>query len=211
MAGRSPAGELDGALSTVEHTIPPMSAHALRLERGDVLRVTDVSGSQVADLVAFNADDPAEHFSQAYTRANNDKAGVVVGDHLYSNVNTPMLTVVDDTVGVHDMLFPPCSAFLYRHVFGVEGKTGCREHLALVLEPYGIGFDRVTDPFNVFMNTAIDEEGRMAIYQPDSGSGDYLELRAEMDLIVAVSACAADVNACNGQECTSIGINVHRG
>lgn len=198
-------------MSAVEHTIPPMSAHALRLARGDVLRVTDVDGSQVADLVAFNADDPAEHFSQAFTRANNDKAGVVVGDRLYSNVNTPMLTVLEDTVGVHDMLFPPCSAFLYRHVFGVEGKTGCREHLATALEPHGIGFDRVTDPFNVFMNTAIDDGGRMAIYAPRSRAGDYLELRADIELIVAVSACAADVNACNGPECTRIGLSVRRG
>jgi uncharacterized protein YcgI (DUF1989 family) len=195
-------------LSAVEHVIPPMSAHALRVARGDLLRVTDVDGSQVADLVAFSADDPDEHFSQGFTRANNDKAGVIAGDHLYSNVNTPMLTVVTDTVGVHDMLFPPCSTFLYRHVFGVEGKTGCREHLTAALEPYGIGFGRVTDPFNVFMNTAIDAAGRMAIYPPRSTAGDYLELRAEMDLIVAVSACAADVNACNGDACTRVAVSV---
>lgn len=198
-------------MSALEHVIPPASAHALRLARGDVLRVTDVDGSQVADLVAFNADDPDEHFSQGFTRANNDKAGVLVGDRLYSNVNTVMLTVVADTVGVHDMLFPPCSTFLYRHVFGVEGKTGCREHLTIALEPYEIGFARVTDPFNVFMNTAIDEVGGMAIYPPRSSAGDYLELRAEMDLIVAVSACAADVNACNGDACTRIAVSVRRG
>jgi uncharacterized protein YcgI (DUF1989 family) len=193
---------------SAEHVIAPKSAHALSLARGAVLRVTDVDGSQVADLVAFNADAPDEHFSQGYTRANNDNAGVVVGDHLYSNVNTPMLTVVADTVGVHDMLFPPCSAFLYRHVFGVEGKTGCREHLTAALEPFGIGFERVTDPFNVFMNTEIDEAGRMVIHPPRSRAGDHLELRAEMDLIVAVSACAADVNACNGDECTRIALSV---
>jgi uncharacterized protein YcgI (DUF1989 family) len=192
----------------IEHVIPPMSAHAFELARGDVLRVTDVDGAQVADLVAFNAADRTEHFSQGFTRANNDKAGVLVGDHLYSNVNHRMLTVVADTVGVHDMLFPPCSAFLYRHVFGVEGKTGCREHLAGALERYGIGFDQVTDPFNVFMNTAIDEGGRMAIYTPHSTAGDHLDLRAEMDLIVAVSACAADVNACNGDACTRIAVSV---
>jgi uncharacterized protein YcgI (DUF1989 family) len=198
-------------MSALEHVIPPASAHALRLARGDVLRVTDVDGSQVADLVAFNADDPDEHFSQGFTRANNDNAGVLVGDRLYSNVNTVMLTVVADTVGMHDMLFPPCSTFLYRHVFGVEGKTGCREHLTIALEPYEIGFARVTDPFNVFMNTAIDEVGRMAIYPPRSSAGDYLELRAEMDLIVAVSACAADVNACNGDACTRIAVSVRQG
>ena len=191
-----------------EQIIPPMSARAVRLLRGDVIRVTDVEGLQVADLVAFNADETAEHFSQAFTRANNDKVGVLVGDRLYSNLNNPMFTVVADTVGVHDMLFPPCSSFVYRHVFGVEGKTGCREHLASALEPYGIGFAAVTDPFNVFMNTAIDERGSMAIYEPHSRAGDHLDLRAEMEMIVAVSACAADVNACNGGTCTSIGLTV---
>jgi len=191
-----------------EHVIAPMSAHAFEVARGQVVRVIDVDGLQVADLVAFNAADHAEHFSQAFTRANNDKADVAVGDQLFSNLNAPMLTVVADTVGVHDMLFPPCSTFLYEHVFGVTGKTGCREHLAGALAPYGIGFAQVTDPFNVFMNTAIDDAGRMAIYPPRSGAGDRLDLRAEMDLVVAVSACAADVNACNGDACTRIAVDV---
>lgn len=193
----------------IEHIIPPMSAYALSVARGQVLRVIDVDGAQVADLVAFSAADLTEHFSQGFTRVNNDKAGVAVGDHLFSNVNRPMLTVVADTVGVHDMLFPPCSTHLYEHVFGVVGKTGCREHLAAALGPYGIGFAQVTDPFNVFMNTAIDDAGRMAIYRPRSSAGDRLDLRAEMDLIVAVSACAADVNECNGDGCTRIAVQLN--
>ena len=209
MAGRAASAKLDGAVT--EHVIAPMSAYGFELARGDVLRVTDIDGAQVADLVAFSAADRTEHFSQGFTRANNDKAGVVVGDQLYSNVNRPMFTVVADTVGVHDMLFPPCSRFLYEHVFGVAGKTGCREHLTAALEPYGIGFEQVTDPFNVFMNTAIDEAGRMAIHPPHSTAGDHLDLRAEMDLIVAVSACAADVNACNGDACTRIAVAIVTG
>jgi uncharacterized protein len=194
-------------MSEVEQIVAPMSAKALRLARGAVLRVTDVEGSQVADLVAFNAQDTAEHLSQGFTRANNDKAGLDVGDRLYSNLNSPMLTVMQDTVGVHDLLFPPCSRYLYEHVFGVQGKTGCREHLTEALEPFGIGFAQVTDPFNVFMNTAIDE-GRMAIYEPRSRAGDHIDLRAEMDLVVAVSSCAADVNACNAGVLTPIGLSV---
>jgi len=188
--------------------IPPKTGHALRLAAGQVLRVIDLEGCQVADLVAFNAADPSERLSEGFTRMNNDNVGVAVGDHLYSDRSTPMFTVVADTVGVHDMLFPPCSTFLYEHVFGVEGKTGCREHLAGALAPHGIGFAQVTDPFNVFMNTAIDDAGRMAIYRPQSAAGDHIDLRAEMDLIVAVSACAADVNACNGDACTRIAVDV---
>jgi hypothetical protein len=195
----------------MEITIPPKTGHALRLAAGDVLRVTDLDGLQVADLVAFDAADPREHLSQGFTRANNDKADLAIGDHLYSNLNTPMLTLVADTVGVHDLLFPPCSSYLYEQVFGLPGRTGCREHLTAALEPFGIGFDQVTDPFNVFMNTAIGEDGRMLIFRPKSGPGDHVDLRAERDLIVAVSACAADgdVNDCNGGKATRIGLTVN--
>jgi uncharacterized protein len=192
----------------LEITIRPRSATALRLCRGEILRIVDLEGRQVADMVAYDATNPSESLSQAFTRANNDAACVSVGDHLYSNLNTPLLTIVDDTVGVHDLLFPPCSQFLYEHVFGVEGKAGCREHLASALEPFGINFERVTDPFNAFMNARVGESGRMEIFEALSNPGDHVDLRAERDLIIAVSACAADVNACNGGVCTSIGIEV---
>jgi uncharacterized protein YcgI (DUF1989 family) len=195
-------------MTRIDTHIAPKSGHAFRLSRGQVLRLIDIEGTQVADLVAYDASDPSEFFSQSYTRANNDKATIAVGDHLYSNLNRPLLTVIGDTVGVHDMLFPPCSRFLYEHVFGVEGKSGCREHLAAALEPFGIGFERVTDPFNVFMNAGIDGDGRLVIFEAPSRPGDYIDLRAERDLIVGVSACAADVNDCNGGVCTSIGISV---
>ncbi|MEA2284930.1 MAG: uncharacterized protein QOJ21_973 [Solirubrobacteraceae bacterium] len=185
-----------------------MSAHALRLHAGQLLRVVDLEGAQVADLVAFNAADPSEHFSQGFTRMNNDKVGVAVGDWLYSSLSSPMLRVEGDTVGVHDMLFPPCNAFFYEHVMGVPGKTGCREHLARALAAFGIGEDRVTDPFNVFMNTAVGPSGEMVIRVAPSAPGDHLDVRAEMDLIVAVSACAADVTDCNGGRCTGIGLLV---
>lgn len=189
--------------------VPPKSARAMRLHRGDTLRVIDVEGHQVADVVAYNAGDPAEHLSQGFTRMNNDRAALAVGDHLYSNLDSPMLTLVEDTVGLHDLLFPPCNTFLYRHVFGIEGKTGCREHLAAALEPFSIPVAQVTDPFNVFMHTSIGEDGRMAIHLPRSRAGDHVGLRAQMDLIVAVSACAADVvTDCNGGRCTSIGLAV---
>ncbi|MEA2269847.1 MAG: uncharacterized protein QOD55_644 [Solirubrobacteraceae bacterium] len=188
--------------------IAPKSAHALLLRSGQLLRVVDLEGAQVADLVAFNAADASEQFSQNFTRMNNDKVGVAVGDHLYSNLNTPMLRVEHDTVGVHDMLFAPCNAFFYERHFGIVGKTGCREHLTSALAEFGIGRDRVTDPFNVFMNTTVDASGGMVILQAPSAAGDHIDLRAEMDLIVAVSACAADVTDCNGGRCTGIGLVV---
>jgi uncharacterized protein len=188
--------------------IPPKAARALRLTRGEVLRITDIEGQQVADLVAFDVADPDEYLSQGFTRSNNQKVMPEVGDQLYSNLDKPLLTIVEDTVGVHDMLFPPCSRYLREHRFGIKNETGCREHLAAALEPYGIGSERVTDPFNAFMNARVSEDGTMEVMEATSRPGDYVDLRAEADLIVAVSACASDFDACNGWTCTAIGLSV---
>lgn len=190
--------------------IPAASARAVTLAAGDVLRVVDVEGSQVADLVAYDAAPPHEAFSQGFTRLLLDRVDVRVGDSLLTAAGEPLLTVVEDTVGVHDIVFPPCNRMMYERVFHVTGKTGCREHLAEALAPHGIGFERVTDPFNVFMNTRIGDDKRMTILLPVSTAGDHVDLRAERDLIVAVSACAGDTNDCNAGRLTDIRLEVFR-
>src|SRR5690606_13823434 len=93
--------------------IAPASAKAVVLSTGDVIRVIDVEGSQVADLVAFAKEDHGEYLSQGFTRLMLDRVDVRIGDALVSSSATPLLRVVDDTVGVHDLLFPPCNTVMY--------------------------------------------------------------------------------------------------
>ena len=119
-----------------------------------------------------------------------------------------MFTLVEDTVGAHDLLFPPCSAFLFEHTFGQPGRTGCHDHLSGALAEHGISPDQVTDTLNVFMNTHIDEQGAMVIDPPLSKAGDHVRLRANFDCLIAVSACAEDISECNGRNCTSIGVEL---
>lgn len=191
--------------------IPPAAGRAVKLSHGDVLRVIDVDGSQVADLVAYQAAGRRDSFSQSFTRLMLDRVDVRIGDGLLTAECESLLTLVADTVGVHDILFGPCNSAMYERVFDVYGKTGCREHLAEALEPFGIGFERVTDPFNVFMHTRIGDDHRMTILHPTSKAGDYVDLRADQDLIVAVSACAGDTNDCNGGTLTGIRLEIYRG
>ncbi|WP_353987428.1 urea carboxylase-associated family protein [Ruicaihuangia caeni] len=202
-------GRVTGVPEVID--IPPATGRAVTLAAGDVLRVIDVEGSQVADLVVYAASAPHDGFSQGFTRLLLDRVDVRPGDSLLTAAGEPLLTLVGDTVGVHDILFPPCNRMMYERVFGIPGKTGCREHLTEALAPHGIGFDRVTDPFNVFMNTRIGDDKRMTILLPTSRAGDYVDLRADQDVIVAVSACAADANDCNAGELTGIRLEVTRG
>lgn len=191
-----------------ETTIEPKSARALLVSKGQILRVRDLDGAQVADLVCFSATDHKEHFSQAKTRIQNWNVRIGVGDVLVSNRNNAMFTIVEDRVGVHDILFCPCHSYVYEKILKVGPRNGCQENLAAALSPYGLTMDDVPDPFNVFMNTAIDEQNRLIVRKAPSEAGDYIDLRAEMDCLVAISACADDHTECNGRKCTRIGIEV---
>lgn len=190
------------------HRIEAKTAVAVEVPRGAVLRIIDIDGGQVADFVAFARSDPMEHFSQNCTRVNNWKMSVSVGDRLYSNRNEVMFTVVADAVGVHDMLFPSCSRYVYTTLFDGPAQDGCHELLTAALAPYGITGDLVTHPLNVFMNTGIDSLGRPTIGPAPSKAGDALELRAERACIIAVSACPDDQSDCNNGHCTAIGVEV---
>jgi uncharacterized protein YcgI (DUF1989 family) len=189
--------------------IDPKSAAAFEVTAGQSVRVVDLDGGQVADLVAFAADSPScERLSQNCTRVNNWRMRPQVGDHLFSNRNRVMFTVVSDSLGIHDLLFPPCSRFVYDVLLAGAAQDGCVELLARALAPHGIERDCVTDPLNVFMNARMTLDGGIEIEKTPSRQGDVLELRAEMDLVIGVSACPDDRSDCNNGTCTRIGVEV---
>lgn len=188
--------------------IAAKSGAALNLEKGETLRVIDIEGHQVADLVCFNTHDHAERLSPAKTRLNAFNARISTGDRLFSNRSRAMLTIGEDTVGVHDLLFASCNGWLYEHVFHQPGTTGCFEIFRDALAGYGIEQDAVPDPFNLFMKTRMDESGELAIELPESNAGDFIELTAEMDCLVAVTSCPEEYTDCNGRRSTPIALQV---
>jgi uncharacterized protein YcgI (DUF1989 family) len=188
--------------------IEPKSARAVSLKRGQILRIEDVDGGQVADLVCFSARDHREKFSQAKTRVRNWSIRLSTGSQLVSNRDNVMLTITQDTVGIHDVVFCPCHSYVYEHVFGVGPRNGCLENLAAAVAPAGISADELPDPLNIFMNTGIRESGELYVAATPSKKGDFIELLAEMDCLVAVSACADDVTDCNHGKCTRVSLQV---
>ena len=188
--------------------IEPKSGRAVRVKQGQVLRVEDMDGGQVADFVCFSLDDYAEKFSQAKTRVRNWTTRLTVGSELISNRDNVMFTIMADSVGVHDIVFSPCHSHVYEHLLGVGPRNGCFENLSAAVEPFGISSDNLPDPFNIFMNTGVREDGELFVAASPSKKDDYIELRAEADCLVAVSACADDVTDCNNKKCTRIAMGV---
>jgi uncharacterized protein YcgI (DUF1989 family) len=155
--------------------------------------VIDPVGEQVADFIAFSRSDPAEWLSSGRTLDYNNTIYLTAGHVLYSNRSTPMVTIVEDTVGRHDFLYTPCSPETFTLIYKTVGHhPSCFENLAVNLRRYGIDADRIPTTFNIFMNVLVLPSGELRIDPPPSRAGDYITLRAETDLIVGVTACSAE-------------------
>jgi len=173
--------------------IAPCSGRAVELDLGDELIVLDPMGQQVSDLTAFAREDRDEYLSSGRSIDYASKLWLTTGDVLYSNRSRPMFTIVEDSCGRHDFTLTPCSKRMFELLYGeTEGRPGCEGNLAAALAPYGIGIDRIPIAFNIFMHVAVDADtGAIAVRPPLSRPGDFIRLRAQMPLVVAMTACSA--------------------
>lgn len=188
--------------------IEPQSGLAFTIKEGQLIRIIDIEGGQVSDLFCFAQDNLKERLSSGHTTDYNGKLYLSTGDALYSNLSNPMFSIIDDQVGKHIMLYAPCSQKMFEKSYGVsEAHSNCLDNLVSNLKDYGIHASDITVPFNIFMNIEISKQGEIIIQSPLSKAGDYIDLRAEMDMIVGITACSA--GACNNFEWTSIGIEIY--
>lgn len=172
--------------------IAARSGTAFILPRGQILTITDPEGSQVSDLVAFAADDVREALSNGRTFDYEQTLRMGAGKRLWSNRSQVMLTILEDTVGTHDFLLTPCSEATFRHFYPDQPvHRGCFGNLAEALAPYAVQPDQIPCAFNVFMNVPVASDGTLRVDPPVSGPGDYIRLRAEMDLVIGLTACSA--------------------
>jgi uncharacterized protein YcgI (DUF1989 family) len=188
--------EGDPPVTAAVHEIPPQSGVAFALKAGQRLTVIDPMGQQVADLVAFNAADAEEAISSGRTLDYGSKIYLSTGDILYSNRSSEMLEIVADDVGRHDFLLAPCSAEMFRKLYGhTEPHKGCFGNLRDALSPFGIKADRIPTAFNVFMNVPVNgATGTLTVEPPLSRAGDATVFLARMDLVIGLTACSAGMS-----------------
>jgi uncharacterized protein len=183
----------------------------VRVASGCRLRVVDVEGGQVADTWAFVADDTAEHHSAQHTRAHVDRLFPQPGEQFVTNRRRAILTLEEDrSPGVHDMLIAACDAPRYEGL-GVEGwHASCEENLQRALAALGVEpIPRFApQPINLFMNTPARANGTIEWLPAETQPGDHVVLRAELDVVVAVSACPQDIVAINNRRPSPIAIEL---
>jgi uncharacterized protein len=181
-------------------TIPARRGKAARVRAGQHVRIVNTQGTQVVDTWAFSATDPAEWMAMEASRAWFMKLAAAVGDTFVTNRRRPILTLVEDTSNcAHDTLMAPCD----RERYGLLGVAGyhdnCRDNLHAGLADLGVAVPATPPSLNVFMNIPWTPDGRLAWGEPVSTPGSFALFRAEMDLVVAFSACPQDILPINGR------------
>ncbi len=175
--------------------LEPQTGTAFELKAGQILRVVDIEGEQVADLTAFSRSDSTEWLSSGRSIDYANTIYLTKGHTLYSNRSQPMLTIIEDDVGRHDFLLTPCSRETFEIIYkNTEPHPSCFENLWRNLAEFGIAPDRIPTTLNIFMNVEVGADGTLSILPPRSRAGDGLTLRSEMDLIVGLTACSAELS-----------------
>ena len=176
--------------------IPPRSGVSFILKKNQRLKVVDVEGEQVSDFICYNLHDKAEYLSSGRTIDYAETIYLTKGNLFYSNRSNVMFEMIEDTVGQHDFLLTPCSAEMFRIIYGdTNPHRGCFGNLCEALKEYEIAPDNIPTCFNIFMNVPVDGvTGKVSVLPPKSKAGDYVILHAKMDLIVGMTACSAGMS-----------------
>jgi len=173
--------------------IEKQTGTAFVLKKGQKLKVIDPQGEQVSDMVLFNFEDTREKISSGKTLDFEESILITKGDFLWSNRSKKMMKILEDTNGRNDFLLAPCSPETFQIMYkNPEYHPSCFENLYTNLSAFGITPDEVPTAFNIFMNVQFAADGKLSVDPPLSKAGDYVLFQAEMDLIVALTACSAE-------------------
>jgi uncharacterized protein YcgI (DUF1989 family) len=208
-----------------DFVIPARYGRGFVVRKGQILRIEEIEGKQVVDATFLNADNHREGFHAGQSLALNMLGGV--GSlkqvrYLYSRppYENVLMTVVDDPVGVN---FAWMGGRCTRRIYEIRNERGigrpvdpeqhrtCQQNLEEALAPFGIEPDAVPDVFNIWMNNddeATFRENRMHFLDPVADQGDYIELTAEMNVLVGISACPNDQDRVNAGQPKPLGIKI---
>jgi urea carboxylase-associated protein 1 len=178
------------------------------IARGHILRIVDLEGNQAVDTLFYNAHDQDEHYSACDTIRGSGNLYLTSGVTLLSNLGAPMLTITDDTCGRHDTLGGACSAESNTVRYALEKRHmhSCRDNFLMALANYDGGLEKrdLASNINFFMNVPVTPEGGLTFADGISAAGRYVQLRAEMDVLVLISNCPQLNNPCNAYNPTPI-------
>jgi uncharacterized protein len=178
--------------------------------RGQVLRIVDLEGNQAVDTLFYNAHDYTDRYSAQDTIRKQRNVYLTTGTELISTEGNVLLTITADTCGRHDTLGGACAqeSNMVRYAIEKRSMHACRQSFLKGIQQWNRGLEKrdITSNINFFMNVPITPEGGLTFEDGVSDAGKYVELRAEMDVLMVISNCPQLNNPCNGYNPTPVRI-----
>ncbi len=182
------------------------------LKKGQVVRILDLEGNQAVDTLFYNANNTEERYDASQTIRQQGNLYITSGSRLLSNDGNLMLTVIADTCGRHDTLGGACSAEsnTVRYALEKHYMHSCRDSFIMALAEHDQGMSKRDLPSNInfFMNVPVTSDGKLTFADGISAAGRYVEMRAEMDVLILISNCPQLNNPCNAYNPTPIEVLV---
>jgi len=205
MEGKNSTNDIPG-LVIREEIIPAKEYLAIEMKKGQILRFIDIEGQQVFDVTTFNLNALEERSSCWHTRGVNETWRITEGHIIYSQLGNKMYTIIDDKVGrnVYDGGF--CTEEINFLRYGERGTRNCRDNLTMAVAPYGLTKKDIQEDGNcgLMMDLTPTPDGSYKIGLLEKQPGRYVDILAEMDLLVAISNCPQERNPCNAFNPTDV-------
>lgn len=188
--------------------VPGGFGKSIVAKRGQYVAVVDLEGGQCGDFWSVDINDLDHYLSPMHSWIHTGTIQPQVGDELVTNKREPILTLIADDVGWHDMLAPACDIHRYERYYGVSDHRNCCDNFREAMSEQDWGNRQIPQPFNLFMNTFVEPDGNMVIRDPISKAGEKIIFRTEKDILVVLSACPMELNPVGGDGITDLEIVV---
>ncbi|MBD3620181.1 MAG: urea carboxylase-associated family protein [Chromatiales bacterium] len=167
------------------------------MRRGTTLRLTDVNGGANVAMLLYNWEDRGERYNMADTLKGQHTAFLTTGNVCYSDMGRVMCSITSDSCGWHDTIGGVSNAKMVKVKYG---EARYQEHrnayhrngydsLINELGKYGLGRRDLVSNLNLFSKIVVSDAGDMQFVPNNSKAGSHIDLRFEMDCLVALSTC----------------------
>jgi hypothetical protein len=185
-APRNPA-EIPPALIRSMEVLAGGWGHALPVKRGETLRIVNRHGTPGVSVIMFNAADMSERLNAGDTMKVQWNARLTRGAGLFSDMGRVLASITDDTYGRHDALTGGSTPGSNEERYGDATLRSTRGNFVLLASKHGLDKRDIPPCVTFFAPVGVDAHGRFRWEGEGAKAGDYVDLRAELDILVFVS------------------------
>ena len=161
--------------------------HATRLNHGEALRIVNTTGTSAVSLLAWNASDTSERLNLVDTMKISWSISIAKGRILYTDMGRVALSVIEDTTGAHDAVVGPTTQASMQKALGPGNWRNSRDNFLAATAKLGLSRRDLHPCINFFAPVGVDASGKFIWQVGARTAGDFVDLRAEMDLWIIVS------------------------